>query len=583
MAPHGAAHTEPAVMEQIIMEFFAKSLHIILDSRCPSVSSRNYSGEQVPSSPSPSSSSSSSPSFRPRDRYLNPTFREYSAALEAIDLWRQSSPEPMIVDIVLVQRQQTELGPLNFSPKKFLARNSSGKERGYYSSDNDEFGCDPKNEKVIERWVLQYESRKNAARAGSKRSSCMSPQTLYKKSIVLLRSLYATVRLLPAYNLFRDLISSARIRLYNLRHRISSFVEPFTHTEEAEMQRFVFTPIDTSCGRLCLSVMYCSSVIEVSSEPSTPMSPQIISEYVGSPMAEPLRRVPMCSYPFGRRHSWSYDLYMASPPSANPSPSPTHSEPHALLSKRRSSLLPRSGLPRPTHDEPLVVYVKNQRYDEHCPSSSMLSPSPSPSPPMNVPGNHKSNVLSRCESAPVSIPIPRFPSMPSLPDKQLPPSVKADQLAVHKQISPAVNKLSSVRHDGPVLDVKSAASSPAKVFSRTSSRLSLHDDYDGFDFSGPFFVDDDEIMDSASRLDHPLGPHKRSQDPMVGALVSLLNKAPPLRPDASVASPYLQSTSSNISTSGLATSKTTADALEELQTYKDMKDALLKQGKDRQS
>ncbi|KAH6769477.1 hypothetical protein C2S51_014813 [Perilla frutescens var. frutescens] len=567
---HGNSHSERAKMEQIITEFFAKSLHIILESRCPYVSSRNYSGEQRP-----------------------------------ID-W----------------------DPLNFSPKRGFV----GKERYCYGSDNEEFGCQGKNEKVIERWVLQYESKKSGGgSSGNKRSNCTSSHALYKKSILLLRSLYATVRLLPAYKLFRDLISSAQIRLYNLSHRVSSFVEPFTRREEADMQRFVFTPVDTSCGRLCLSVLYRSSVVDMSSEPSTPISPQFIQEYVGSPMAEPLKRLPSgfvsqsspSSSPFGRRHSWSYDLYRASPPSVNPSPSPspTYSDSHASLAKQRCRRLPPPGLPHHLPDETLATHIKNPSYDEYWPSP-VFSPSPSPSPPTYVPNSHISKALLRSESAPVSIPASRLHSMPSLPNQQLmppSPSMKATLLTAAEKIThvgpyqttSTVDKVFPFSKDKPrkISGVRpSLNSSPSKSF---SSRLSFHDDYD----DGPFVVDDDELVDSGSRSGlfdlsrHPSGPNepgvtflvKRSQDAAVGALVRMLKKAPPLHHDTSVTTQDLQgsklqtptngiqddteiseepgvqqSYASNLASSGLITSKTTADALEELHGYRKMKDLLLK-------
>lgn len=421
---HGNTSSEPAKNEQIITEFFAKSLHIILESRCPYVSSRNYSGEQGLSSPS--SSSSSSASVRPRDKWFNLALKDCPAALENIDFWRQSNLEPMVVDVVFVQRS-SNWDPLNSSPKRGLIRNLSLKEKYSWSSDHDDFGNETKAEKIIERWVLQYESRKNPNAAASvsvgKRSICTSSHTLYKRSILLLRSLYVTVRLLPAYKLFRDLISSAQIRTYNLGHRVSSFVEPFTHKEEAEMQHFVFAPVDTSCGRLCLSVLYRSSVSDISSEPSTPMTPQFIPDYVGSPLADPLKRFPSgplpqgspSSSPFGRRHSWSYDLYRASPPSGIPSPSPTHSDSHASFAKPRSHRLPPTSLP------PQII-MKNAGYDEFLPSPN-FSPSPSPSPPTYAPNSNISKVLLRTESAPVSIPATKFSGIPLLFNNQmLPPS-----------------------------------------------------------------------------------------------------------------------------------------------------------------
>ncbi|KAL9158873.1 hypothetical protein ABFS82_08G096700 [Erythranthe guttata] len=570
---HGNPHSEPAKMEQIITEFFAKSLHIILESRSPYVSSRNYSGEQVLSSPSPSpsSSSSSSSSFRPRDKWFNLALRDCPAALENIDFWRQSNLEPMIVDVILVQT------PLNFSPKRGPARNSSsGKDRHFYGSDTDEFGSEAKSEKIIERWILQYESKKSAgggsstsssSGSSSKRSGNTSSHALYKKSILLLRSLYATIRLLPAYKLFRDLISSAQIRLYNLGHRVSSFVEPFTRREEADMQKFVFTPVETSCGRLCLSVLYRSSVLDLSSEPSTPISPQFIQEYVGSPMAEPLKRFPSgpisqsspsSSSPFGRRHSWSYDIYRESPSSANPSPSPTYSE--APIHR-----LPPSSLPRHLHDDTssVVAHVKNPSYDEYWPSP-MFSPSPSPSPPTNVTG------VSHMPKA-----ILRYSSMPSLPNKQ----PRFDQLTVPKEVvahSGLHHRLFTLSKDEPgnMLGVKPSS----------NSSLSFQDDSE---FSGAFVLDDeDDTTDPGSRqgsFDLACGPHtsfpvKKSQDAAVGALVHMLKKATPLHQEISVVH-HMQEDTTATTSSNLALSKTTADAFEELRLYREMKDSLLKQGK----
>lgn len=435
---HGNSHSEAAKSEQIITEFFAKGLQIILESRSPYMSSRNYSGEQALSSPSSSSSSSSS--VRPRDKWFNLALRECPAALENIDLWRQSNLEPMVVDVILVQ-SPLESDQVNFSPKKDHFRNLSLKERYPFcsNSDQEEFGFEGKSEKIIERWVVQYESRKirDGSSSGSRRSSNTSLHMFYKKSVLLLRSLYVTVRLLPAYKIYRELNSSGKILPFSLAHRVSSFVEPFTRREEAELQRFGFTPVDTPCGRLCLSVFYCSSLSDVSSEPSTPMSPQVIHDYVGSPLADPLKRFPSLpvtgsashgspsSSPFVRRHSWSYDIYRASPPSASYSPSPTHSEAQALISNPGSRRFPPGSLP-PHPPETSLVHKKDTSFDEYCPSpifSLSPSPSPSPSPPIRIPGSQLSKAFLRSESAPVNIPAAKLANSPTLSNKQnVPPS-----------------------------------------------------------------------------------------------------------------------------------------------------------------
>lgn len=307
---HGNAHSDTEKMERIISEFFAKTLHIILESRALYVSSHNSYGDQPLSSPSSSSSSSSS--VRPRDKWFNLALRECPAALENIDLLRQNNLESIIIDVVLVHRHSV-------SPKRVL----SLKKRYPLccNTDEEQLGIESKSEKIVERWIVQYERRKiKDSNSGCRRSSNISLHKLYKKSILLLRSLYATVRLLPAYQIFRDLNSSAKIRPFTLAHRVSSFVEPFTRKEESKMMKFGFTPVDTSSGRLCVSVMYFPSVSNLSSESLTSLSPQVISDYVGSPLADPLRRFPSLPLagspchgsPSSRRHSWNAPITYSS-------------------------------------------------------------------------------------------------------------------------------------------------------------------------------------------------------------------------------------------------------------------------------
>lgn len=113
----GNVHSETAKKEQIITEFFTKTLQIILESRSPYMSSRNYSGEQGVSSPSSSSSSSSS--HRTRDKWFNLGLKDCPTTLENIDFWRQSNLEPMVVDVILVQRA-IDWDPVNFLHKGIL-------------------------------------------------------------------------------------------------------------------------------------------------------------------------------------------------------------------------------------------------------------------------------------------------------------------------------------------------------------------------------------------------------------------------------------------------------------------------------
>ncbi|XP_010465983.1 PREDICTED: autophagy-related protein 13b-like [Camelina sativa] len=600
-------NSEGAKAEQIIFEFFAKSLHIILESRTPFMSSRNFSGEQMMCSPSSSSSSSSS--VRPRDKWFNLALRECPAALESFDIGRRSTLEPLVVDVVLVVRPLVGGDQMNLSGKRELIRNFSGKEyqSSGWNSDQDELGFETKNEQIIERWVVQYDNRKirESATTSSRRSSSNKLQVMYKKATLLLRSLFVMVRLLPAYKIFRELNSSGQIFKFKLVPRVPSIVEPFTRREEAEMQKFSFTPVETICGRLCLSVLY-RSLSDVSCEHSTPMSPTFITDYVGSPLADPLKRFPSLplSYgsppllPFQRRHSWSFDRHKASPPSVSCSPSPTRSDSHALVSHPCSRNLP-------PHPSEMPTGRRKESYAEEYSPYQDFSPPPSPSAPIQA----VSRGITRTESAPVRIPAPTFQTKQNIvaPSPHL-------KLSRHTSLKPvrnfgpgesgsAIDKLFLCgkddfrKHSGMRL---SSNSSPRISFSRSSSR-SYQDDFDDPDFPCPFDVEYDDITDRSSRpgsFDHRGDIHeplessgsfpKKSQDAAVGALVRMLKKAPPLRQDVSESSiPEIcwnnnkparaqEIAVTSITASGIAlASKTTADAMEELRTYKEMKNHLL--------
>ncbi|KAF7834180.1 autophagy-related protein 13b-like [Senna tora] len=628
MAPSHSnnTHLEAAKLEQIITEFFAKSLHIILESRSLNVSSRNSCGD--PTLASPSSSSSSSSSVRPRDKWFNLALRECPAALENIDIWRQSNLEPIVVvvDVILVQKH-LDWDPVSFSPKRSIHRSSSTSS---WNTAQEELGIEAKSEKIIERWIMQYESRKTRdSISSSRRSSNISLHSLYKKLLLLLRSLYATVRLLPGHKIFRDLNSSGQIRSFTLSHRVSSsFTERFTCKDETEMQKFGFTPVDTSCGRLCLSVKYCPSVPEVNSEPSsTPISPRVITDYVGSPLAEPLRSFPSgpttglpsqgstSSLLFSRRHSWSFDHCRPSSPSIISSPSPTYSEPHTSVSNVASRRFPPTSLP--PHPPEMYLVQKNKTFDEYYPSPYM-SPSPSPSPPIYSYGPLLSKALVRSESAPVSIPtadvttsggnsnVRNLPSSPPIRGSRY--TSRTDRGVNMMQTGATAEKLFSLGRDESrkYYATNTSFFLPQISFSRNSSR-SCQDEYDDSDFSCPFEVDDDDMTDLGSRaesFDHGhitdmvetggLYPIRKSQDAAVGALVHMLQKAPPLREDSCTpgdSSPSINTqeqpnqileastpATASIVASGLLTRKTTSDALEEFQGYREMKNLLLLQG-----
>ncbi|WVZ54325.1 hypothetical protein U9M48_005140 [Paspalum notatum var. saurae] len=569
-AAAGAA-SEPPMVEQVITEFFAKSLHIILESRSPYDSSRNFTRPSPPSSPLSGS--------QPRDRWFNLALRDCPAALENFDLWRQSNLEPLVIDIVLLQRDGAQTA-------------SAGAGR------------------VVERWVVKYEVTRSGdgGRSGGKKSRSGSAQdhSLYRRaytgSTVLLRSLYVLVRLLPAYRLFQELNSSGRIRPLSLSHKISSFVEPFTRAEDAEMKHYAFAPIETLLGHLSLSVSYVP-VLEVAAapEPSTPVGAELIMDYVGSPTTDFLRKfnslpsdgiAPAC-FQMARRHSWSTEHGTAP------------SEPHGCLRLQ----------PRVSTDNSLTARSHpHNTSSEECYPSPPLSPSPSRSP--------YTNPSSPYGSAPLGIPTvraggvgSRLPPSPHRKDKQ--PFSSPNENLTHSPIDKSIVtkdlvRLGDFQNEKPLQKVLSFGKDDLVYFrglklTRTSSKLFIMDELDERELVFAW-EDKDTIIDQLNRIDlseredhessQEVGSSlTRSSDAAIGILMRILKNAPGLREKLLTvpAAPVPQepsslrrvvteehgsgSSSSAVVPPDLLRSRTAADALEELKKYKEIRESILSRSK----
>ncbi|XP_068651257.1 autophagy-related protein 13a-like isoform X2 [Aristolochia californica] len=591
MALQGNPHSECTRTEQIISQFLLKSLHIILDSRIPSFHSNDHQGDPG--------------SARKRDKWFNLALGDPPAALENLNFWHRNVADPMIIDVILIHEAVCSLD--------------------LYTSSR------ALKETVVERWVLRYEPLRTASPSGE---GSAAYKKMYKKSIILLRSLYSTLKLLPVFRAFRLLSSSSQTYNFDLSYKVSSFSEPFNRAEEEYMKLYDFVPVETPFGRVSLSVTYRSSLSDLNLEPSSSLPPQIITDYVGSPAAEPIKVFPSSekgphstsftlksfrspsSSPFQRPHSWSSGLYR---------PGPTIHQTYGCsppLSDVQNSPPHPYGQKIP-HYRP-VNHKKGLSFDEHRLSPPFSpSPSPSPSPPTYFSGSNNPIHSRLRESAPVSIPLPlsgknhRYltpnssdPNKHSLPPPS-PRSLKADYSSGSPSENRSFRKLDGLRggdspsgsanlhgyavhkdsrdDSGRFSGVVSSSGSPRVGFSRSSSRLSFQDDLDDCEFPCPFAVDDVDSSDSHSRTTsgreaaeststQAFTSPRTSQDAAVGILVHMLRTAPPLRQDHS----YLSQSSKSeldgqVGQSGFFLSRKTLDAMEELRSYREMKEMLLSQ------
>ncbi|GLT29701.1 hypothetical protein SLA2020_045480 [Shorea laevis] len=588
-------------LEQIVSQFLLKTLHVILDSRIPSLHQHDRSAE-----------SSSVSRVKKSDRWFNLVLGDRPAALENLNFWHRNILDPMIIDIILVHQ-----GSCSASVDNLYAASAAG----------------PTTETVIERWVVQYESPRVVG-SQSGESSAYYKKT-YKKSIILLRSLYSQMRLLPAYRIFRQLSTSSQTHSFDLIYKVSSFSKPFSREEEAEMMEYNFVPVEAFPGRLCVSVTYRPTLSDFNIEPSASLPPKIITDYVGSPTTDPMRSFPSSekgvratsfplraarppsSGPFQRPHSWTSGFHRGtpfmqnqnlagSPPAYRNSPMQydISSPPIDIYGSRTQSYRP-------------PVQQKATGYDDYQ-LSPPFSPSASPSPPTYFSRNNSLQTHIYSGTAPVTIPHPltskssRYvtpnssdPSRHSLPplsprsikhdpsSQESPSAIRSYRRTAQESPSSLTNyygqKLvrDSKEDSGRFSGLLSSSGSPRR-FSRSSSRLSFQDDMDDCDYSCPFDVDDVDTSNflASQNIDGRRGPEstshsvpgsRKSHDAAVGELVHMLRTAPPLRQDPSNSSHSLRTEfEGGVGTaSGFFMPRRAADALEELKSYRDMKDLLL--------
>ncbi|CAM8891261.1 unnamed protein product [Rhodiola kirilowii] len=580
-------------LEQIVSQFLLKALHIVLASRIPSIGARDgrtegSGGIQVTKS----------------DKWFGLVLGGRPAALDNLSFWHRNLADPMVIDIVLVHE-----------------------DVGSFSADN-VFGKGSV-ETVIERWVIQYECQRMtslSARIGE--SSSAAFKRVYKKTILMLRSLYLTMRLLPAYRIFKKLSSGNSDCNFDVIYKVSSFSEPLTLQEMEAMETYSFTPVEAHPGQFCASVMYHPSLSSFNLEQSTSLSSQIIADYVGSPATDPhkyftgldkgshaislpqrVTRQPSTS-PFHRPHSWTSGFHKGSPYTQNQqfggSPPAYRGSP---LSHDFSSPSP-PGIDTYGHEISNTYIPTRHRYNGSFDDYQLSPPfsTPSPSPPNNFNNSPMQSRLRR-ESAPVAIPLPMVnktstcisPSSFDLSRHSLPP-VSSRSLKHYPSSQESPSRIRSFRKtDGSrMLELYSGAQhsvqksardgkddssrfsglsssdSPRIGISRSSSRLSYQDDLDEPDFSCPFDLD-------ASDSNISQGPDGRktseygSRNAAVGALVHMLQSAPPLRQDSTYSTNSLhlnpEEPSGSISTSFM--SRKASDAMDELRSYSDLKHLLL--------
>lgn len=126
MAPFGSTQSEKANVEQIVAEYYAKALHIILEARIPHVvglgAGYGNNGEGCDSLYMIGGGGSGKTS----NKWFNLELESSSHVQESVDAWRRGvCQEPMVVDILLHQPTGTMEVPSSSSGNASLERQRS--------------------------------------------------------------------------------------------------------------------------------------------------------------------------------------------------------------------------------------------------------------------------------------------------------------------------------------------------------------------------------------------------------------------------------------------------------------------------
>lgn len=387
MDPQGNSQSESGKLEQIVSQFLLKILHVILDSRIPSIHQHNCSGDL-----------SSAYRVRKSDKWFNLVLGDRPAALDNLNFWHRNLMDPMIIDIILVHQGS-----------------SSSSAGNLYSTS----GVGASAEAVIERWIVQYESPQVMSRQPPETSA--SHKKTYRKFIMLLRSIYSLLRLLPAYQVFRQLHSSSQKYNFDVIYKVSSFSSPFSMTDGETTREFFFVPVEALPGHLYVSLTYRPTLSNFNLGSSTALPPQIITDYVCSPSTNPIRSSPSSekgvhatsfplrgirppSGPFQRPHSWTSGFHKAAPFTQN---QPLGGSPPAYRSSPLSdafSSSPTDNYSHRAHNRIAPAHQRPTSSDEYQ-LSPPFSASASPSPPTQF-SNCSMQTRIRSETLPVAIPFP---------------------------------------------------------------------------------------------------------------------------------------------------------------------------------
>jgi Autophagy-related protein 13 len=142
---------------------------------------------------------------------------------------------------------------------------------------------------LLERWCIHYCPSVTGiafplSPGGLSRSQMarLSPKHVYKRLMLLIRSVYSYCRVLPAFKLYRIARETYRSPPFYLKYKLHSTLPQRGDAISGRMHRFEFSPVETADAKLQVSVEYQpASTIKVLGQAAVRLPrPAIINDYV---------------------------------------------------------------------------------------------------------------------------------------------------------------------------------------------------------------------------------------------------------------------------------------------------------------
>lgn len=225
---------------------------------CPTLSNQNYftkAAQIIIQSRIPVSPVYTRGTAQPKvNKWFNIELEETDNFREDLRLWRQVDIESAAIPPLVVE---TYLDLRHLSPQQtFIQVTPSGETVNVPRG---------RTEVVLERWVVDF----SVDLAGLETRQMTDLPIVYKRAIILLRSLYAYSRLIPSWKL-KTRLTRAKLnvapisigcRILNGMYPISSkgrvgLTKALYETKDSYLDTFEFDPVDTPAGSMRISVSY---------------------------------------------------------------------------------------------------------------------------------------------------------------------------------------------------------------------------------------------------------------------------------------------------------------------------------------